>query len=98
MADIPPIVWIGIGLVVAAVSMLVPALTIFVAAGIVFVVVGVAKMVRSGAQTANLTNKHTYHKTIPRNEQDSSAQTCFVCGAKNSVQANFCGHCGHKLS
>lgn len=99
MADIPPIVWIGIGIVVAAVSMLVPALTIFVAAGILFIVIGVAKMARSSKSASTLQNRHAYHTASPRNEQSATPdmRVCFVCAAKNSSLANFCGHCGHRL-
>ncbi len=98
MADIPPIAWIGIGLIVAVVAMLVPALTIFIAVGILFIVVGVAKMVRSSAATKETTNTHSYHTASPRNEASPNTRVCFVCGAKNSALANFCGHCGHRLS
>lgn len=99
MADIPPLAWIGIGIVVSVMSMLMPALTIFIAAGILFVVIGIVKMVRSSHDTQTLTNKNTYHTASPRNEQSAgpNARVCFVCAAKNSSLANFCGHCGHRL-
>ncbi len=99
MADIPPILWIGIGIVVSVVAMLVPALTIFVAVGILFAVIGIAKMVRASKDTGSLTNKNAYHTVSPRNEQSAGidAKVCFVCAAKNSSLANFCGHCGHRL-
>jgi len=99
MADIPPIVWIGIGLIVSVASMLIPGLLLFIAVGIIFIVIGVAKMMIASKNTSSLQNKHAYHTHSPRNEVSAGSDTrvCFVCGAKNNVLANFCGHCGHRL-
>lgn len=98
MAEIPGVVWLAIGGVVTVVSLLMPQLIVFIVIGVIFLLIGLVKLIRSGMRKPK--NNHTYHRTDPKTEKEvlsGSAKACFVCGAKNAAQANFCGHCGHRL-
>ena len=94
MAPIPPAVWIGVGAVISAVSLLRESLLLFIVPGVAFIIWGAAKAIRGNTDKARAP-EHTYN-TKPK--QAGGAKRCFVCNAKNSAQANYCGHCGHKLT
>lgn len=93
MAELSPFTWLGVGAVVLAVSLFMRELRFFAVVGVIFILFGGLRLLiksRSKEQPG-----HTYHTKAP--EPAAGKRRCFVCGTTNSAQANFCGHCGHRL-
>lgn len=96
MASLSPFTWIVVGLLVTVVSLFLEGLRFFAIVGVLFLIFGLARLVfarRSKKSEAN----HTYHRNVP-GKPEAGKRKCWVCGAQNSSAANFCGHCGHRLS
>ncbi|MBW3021205.1 hypothetical protein KY334_07960 [Candidatus Woesearchaeota archaeon] len=74
--------WIGIGLLVIAMSALNEKLTLFIVIGVIFVTVGIVKWIFG--REKNEKPKHNYVK-------------CVLCGAWNYPHANVCHFCNKPL-
>jgi hypothetical protein len=96
MSEIPSPAWIGIGILLTVLSLLIENLLLFVIPGVGFILFGASKLLIS--KNPPSAPKHTYNTKPRTTQQPPQTKRCYVCSAKNAAQANYCGHCGHKLT
>lgn len=95
MAQLTAATWISVGLATSSFALIFDQLILFIVPGVLFIIIGAAKLLRRPA--AKSAPQHTYN-TKPRQTTEQQTKRCYVCQAKNHPQANYCGHCGHKLT
>ncbi|MFT4250730.1 MAG: hypothetical protein ACMXYD_05200 [Candidatus Woesearchaeota archaeon] len=93
MAPLSPSIFVIAGATIAVISLLATNLRPFVVLGGILLLIGAIKAFFNKKTSYRTTaTKQPAQITTPKDQK-----RCFVCGAKNHSEANFCGHCGHKL-
>lgn len=88
--------FLSLGAILSIIALIIDQLQGLIVVGVAFILIGIIKATISYTQTSK--TRHTHNTQPQQTQQPTKQKRCFVCSAKNSAQANFCGHCGHKLS
>jgi uncharacterized membrane protein len=95
MAPLPASAILIAGTLISVVSLLVESVQQFIVAGVIFLLIG---MIKLGISYKKKTVRTDYNTQPAQTATPKDAKRCFVCSAKNHAEANFCGHCGHKIT